>query len=63
MNKAVSNMLKPAGAPLATNVNCPRKDGGVLFDVSSLLAAALGVKQLKCDKCGSVMSVKPEVAA
>lgn len=33
-------------------VNCPKCKGGVLFDVSSRLGVAIGLKQVKCDKCG-----------
>ena len=42
---------------LTTDVNCPRcKAGGILFDVTTPIAAATGVKQCKCDRCGLELS-------
>lgn len=42
----------------ATDVGCPRKKCGALYDTSSRLAVALGVKQLTCDRCQSTWSVR-----
>lgn len=35
------------------DVTCPRCKEGVLFDVTVPMAAAFGLKQLQCDKCGA----------
>lgn len=43
--------------PKPDQVLCPdKKCPGVLFDTTSKLGAALGVKSVKCDKCGSAFA-------
>ncbi len=45
--------LKPA------DVRCPKRGcAGVLFDVSSRLATATGVKHVQCDACRSRWAIK-----
>lgn len=45
--------------PKQDDVVCPQpKCGGLLFDVTPLLAAAIGVKHVQCDKCKQKWAIK-----
>lgn len=57
----MSNKTSGPRPKSATQTVCPaKKCGGVLWDVTSRLAAGMGVVTLQCDRCKQSWGVKVE---